>query len=468
MLCNKCGQEMPEIGDFCPFCGAPKGEQVLTEEVISEEVVSEEAVSEETAGEEIVPEEVTEQEPPKKKKLWPIILMIAGGVVLLAILALAILYGMGVDLKPRENDVLYKDSYTVENEQVEKKADKVIATLADKELTNGQLQLYYMNYIYTYYSQYYSYLGYIGLDLTQPLDEQPCTMSETEQSWQQYFMENALSDWQSYAILNILVEREGYTPSEELQQMLDQMPADIESIAQSYGYEDVQSYLADQLAPGVSVEEYMEFNNWYYVGNEYLDHCYQELYPTAQEIDTYYQENLETFINNGIEPGMGLQSAVRHILITPEGGTEDENGEVTYSDEEKAAAYAEAERILEEWKSGEATQESFAELANTYSKDGGSNTTGGLYEDINADASYVEEFRAWAVDENRKVGDTGIVETEFGYHIMYFVSGEDYFTYLVGQQLVADRIQEKLLAVRDEYPMEVNYKKIVLFAPDFG
>jgi hypothetical protein len=45
---------------------------------------------------------------------------------------------------------------------------------------------------------------------------------------------------------------------------------------------------------------------------------------------------------------------------------------------------------------------------------------------------------------------------------MYFVSGEDYFQRQVGQQLVAERIQEKLLAVKEELPMEVNYKKILL------
>ena len=80
----------------------------------------------------------------------------------------------------------------------------------------------------------------------------------------------------------------------------------------------------------------------------------------------------------------------------------------------------------------------------------------------------MEEFRAWAVDAGRQVGDTAIVETQFGYHIMYFVSGEDYFTYTVGQQLVAQRVQDMLMAAQEAYPMEVNYKKIALYAPNFG
>ena len=470
MICNKCGQEMPEVGEFCPFCAEPKPveEAIPAEEILQESEVIEETESTEVQEQPEVQEEVQEEAPKSKLKRWHIVAIVAGGLVLLAVLALAILYGMGVDLKPRENDVYFKDSYTAENETIEKKSDQVIATLGDRELTNGELQLYYMNYIYTFYSQNYSYLAYYGLDMTLPLDEQKLPQEDPEQTWQQYFLEKALTDWQAYAILDMLVEEEGYTASADMQALLDEMPAEIASIAQSYGYEDVDSYLAEMMAPGVSEEEYVRFNAWYYVGNEYLDGCYVSLYPTQEEIDAYYEENIATFMASGLAPGMGLNSAVRHILIQPEGVTADENGQIVYTEEEWAAAYAEAERILEEWKSGDATEESFGALANTYSGDGGSNNNGGLYQDVNIDASYVEEFRAWAVDENRRPGDTGIVKTQFGYHIMYFISGEDYFSYVVGQQLVAERIQEKLVAVRDAYPMEVNYKKILLFTPSFG
>ena len=487
MICKKCQQEMPEVGAFCPFCGEPKPveEEVITPvedaaEEAAEEIAEEatEEICEETMEEteEIAEEteetsdltELEEEAPKTKMKLWQLIAIIAGGIVLLGILVGAVLYALGVDLKPRANDLYFKDSYTAADEQIEKKADTVVATLGDKELTVAELQMYYTNDIYTFCNQYYSYLGYFGLDLTQPLDTQTYPMSETEQTWQHNFLQMALSSWQNYALLQTLMEQEGYVPSQTLQADLDGMQAQIDSIATSYGYDSAQEYLEEEMFPGVTMELYLEFNRVYYTANEYLDQCYAALAPTAEEIDAYYQENQQTFTDNGVEKDMGLQSAVRHILIQPEGGTTDENNVVTYSDEEKAAAYAEAERILGEWKAGDATEESFAELANTYSKDGGSNTTGGLYENINIDASYVEQFRAWAVDSARKVGDTGIVETEFGYHIMYFVSGEDYFTYTVREQLISQRIQEKLLAAQQAYPMEVNYKKILLYTPEFS
>ena len=118
-------------------------------------------------------------------------------------------------------------------------------------------------------------------------------------------------------------------------------------------------------------------------------------------------------------------SNVRHILAAFEGGTKDETtGLTTYSDEEKAAAKKEAEDLLAQWQAGEATEDSFAALANEKSDDG-NGTTGGLYEDIAPDSTFVEPFKNWAL-EDHKPGDTCIVETQYGYHVMYYVGQTDY------------------------------------------
>ena len=65
-------------------------------------------------------------------------------------------------------------------------------------------------------------------------------------------------------------------------------------------------------------------------------------------------------------------------------------------------------------------KDSFAALAKEKSKDTGSAADGGLISGITSSANYVESFRNWATDSSRKVGDTGIVESEYGYHIMYY------------------------------------------------
>lgn len=116
---------------------------------------------------------------------------------------------------------------------------------------------------------------------------------------------------------------------------------------------------------------------------------------------------------------------VRHILVAFEGGTEDADGNTTYSEEEKAAALEEAEALLQKWKDGKANEDSFAELANAESDDNNGNVTnGGLYEDIYP-GQMVEAFEDWCFDPERQAGDTGLVETEYGWHVMYFVSYDE-------------------------------------------
>ncbi len=129
---------------------------------------------------------------------------------------------------------------------------------------------------------------------------------------------------------------------------------------------------------------------------------------------------------------------VRHILVAFEGGVKDEDGTTIYSDAEKSTAKAEAEALLSEWKAGEATEESFAALANEKSDDG-NGTTGGLYENIVPTSNFVKNFLDWAL-EDHKAGDTGIVETEYGYHVMYAVGDSElsYRDYMIRNELVSE------------------------------
>lgn len=123
-----------------------------------------------------------------------------------------------------------------------------------------------------------------------------------------------------------------------------------------------------------------------------------------------------------------FMSDVRHLLVAFEGGTKDSSGNTTYSDKEKEAAKKEATELLNSWKNGAATEESFTALVKEKTDDEGSKETGGLYENINPDSEYVENFLKWAIDPAREKGNTDIVETEYGYHIMYYV-GDSEMTY---------------------------------------
>ena len=115
---------------------------------------------------------------------------------------------------------------------------------------------------------------------------------------------------------------------------------------------------------------------------------------------------------------------VRHILIMPDGGTKDENGKITYSEAEWEACRASAQALLDQYLAGEKTEEVFGAMANEHSEDqDGKVTNGGLYSKVYP-GQMVKEFDAWIFDGSRKSGDTGLVKTQYGYHVMYFVDRE--------------------------------------------
>ncbi len=141
---------------------------------------------------------------------------------------------------------------------------------------------------------------------------------------------------------------------------------------------------------------------------------------------------------NGSNDNSRPLANVRHLLVKFEGGTTDSEGNTTYSDAQKKLAKTEAEKLLNEWKENP-TQENFIELVKKHSDDS-SAEDGGLFEDISPESGYVAEFLDWSLDENRKAGDAEIIETQFGYHIMYYVE-DDEMTYR--ELLISDELKEK-------------------------
>ena len=112
----------------------------------------------------------------------------------------------------------------------------------------------------------------------------------------------------------------------------------------------------------------------------------------------------------------GISSDVRHCLIKFD---VEEGKEAT--DEIKMAASKKANEVKDEWIAAGATEEAFKEIVKKYNDDTASTENGGLYEDIRPNSNYVASFKNWAINSARKTGDCEIVETEYGYHIMYYV-----------------------------------------------
>ncbi len=147
---------------------------------------------------------------------------------------------------------------------------------------------------------------------------------------------------------------------------------------------------------------------------------------------------------------------VRHILIAPE--TADDASVTDATDEQWKAAYSKAEEILNNWKSGDATEDSFAELAKENTTDTGSQDNGGLYENV-IPGQMVNPFSAWCFEAGRKTGDTAIVRSAYGYHIMYYVgtTGEKVWEYNAKQALASADGASQSEKLEEEYTLKVNW-----------
>lgn len=186
--------------------------------------------------------------------------------------------------------------------------------------------------------------------------------------------------------------------------------------------------------------------------NEALDY----IFSTDRQAGEIYQESTTVvYLLSPASVSDRHTVNVRHILILPD--EESEASEQTSATTEQwEAAEEKAQSILDEWKSGDATEDSFAELATENSADG-SASDGGLIENI-CTGTMVDSFSTWCFDSSRQAGDTAIVRSDYGYHIMYFVSENDQtvYEYQITQTLASTDTSTQITEIEDAYTVTEN------------
>lgn len=207
-------------------------------------------------------------------------------------------------------------------------------------------------------------------------------------------------------------------------------PTEEESAAAMQAARDSAKAVLDGYRAGGNLETLAEENNGTYYNHE--DATYTEGSVLSEWA---YENGRKDGDSDTLEDGSTMYVVVfhnrfrdedptidiRHILVSLGTGTltqEDEG----YDEEQaqlKTDAHAKAEELLGQWQSGEATEDSFAALALAESADG-SKYDGGLYTEVYP-GQMVTEFNDWCFDSSRKPGDTGVVDTQYGSHVMYFV-----------------------------------------------
>lgn len=198
-------------------------------------------------------------------------------------------------------------------------------------------------------------------------------------------------------------------------------------------------------------------------GDDINDWLFDENEPTGQVKYYINEETGYAYIILKTEQPTRIEDetySVRHILIMPEADesqTDSTTGETEYTDEQWAAAEEKAQSILDEFNSGDKTEYSFALLAEANSEDtasttaGSSDAFGGLYEGVGL-GEMVTEFEEWATDDSRKYGDTGIVKSDYGYHIMFFI--DDCPSY--ESQIITDIRNAKFDEIAENADIEIH------------
>ncbi len=312
----------------------------------------------------------------------------------------------------------------------------------------------YMNFMNTY-GQYASLMG---LDTTKPMSQQ--MTQEDGVTWEQFFLRSAVENLsQNYALAQTAYAN-GYVLSDEDQAKIDGILSSDSDFAQEYqeqGYANADTYIQYHFGDGTDAKTYQEYQRLFFAAADCYYDKLESLEATLTEaaVEAHYDENAAKFTEQGYPKCNNIN--VRHILIQPAGEQSD------WTEADWVTAEVEAQAVYDRWLA-KPTEDNFADLATEMTMDPGSAQTGGLYEAVTP-GSMVAPFDEWCFDASRQVGDHGIVKTDYGYHIMYFVGQDDTNAWydMAADDLLYSRIQAYIDSCKSEYPLKVDYSLIRIF-----
>lgn len=316
----------------------------------------------------------------------------------------------------------------------------VAAVIGDTKLTNAQLNYFYVDAVYEFANQYGAYASMFGLDLTKPLDEQVIN-EETGTTWADDFTTSALENAKAtYALVNA-ANAAGYELSEAQKTAIENEIDSLEVYAPMYGYADADAYIQASYGHGASADSYLEYRLLNALASEYYSK-----YAT----DLTYDEAALRAAEAGKEAEFSNFSYNYYYLATSKfltGGTTAEDGTVTYSEEEKAAAVKAAEEAAKGLAEMEITsvEEFDAAIAALTINVGAETAPTSTACDNYPYANITTAAREWVTDAKRVEGELGYVEnattttnedgtedkTINGYYVLYFQGMEDNKTPLV-------------------------------------
>lgn len=400
-------------------------------------------------------------------------------------------------------------------------------TINGEDITKVEFDYNYNTVVNDFVSRNGTYLGLFGLDVTQDFSKQ---MYTDKLSWKDYFEEMTVDNMKRTKGLKAEADAVGYTfdTTQEVAEFRSAMKdaakeAKVSTknyVKQLYGtyatLDAIEGYVAEtarvnsyyqyvsegMTATDEEIEDYYkehaeDYDSVDYYVESFLAETTSEI-PTDEEIEaamnTAYNladAAMITLAETGNEITNDKYSDVEYVLVDwlfddsrEEGDTEvieDADNYMYYAvkftrrylDETPAADLRvimsqdiDGQAVLDEWAAGEATEESFAELCNQYSADGGAVAEGGLIEDVTKD-DVSSDIADWVFADGRLAGDTTVITTEEGYtYVIYYVSqGDPEWKTEIADTLLSlaqtdymDALSEKVIV--EDKKGKLNYLKV--------
>lgn len=401
------------------------------------------------------------------------------------------------------DDVTCKGSYT--SDSIDPNA--VVASAGAHTLTAEQLQVWYWMAVAERAQGPYD----AAPDLSRPLDTQACPIDDSVNSWQQYFLKQALNTWHSACALELqareqpLATEEAYQPNLENQEKyMTGMPAtDV-----LYGYDPLYSpnsmheayltALPDTLKDLAAQKDHASLNDMasavFGVSAEVLtdvvrmyNFSYMYFTTLGYDLDVSDDDVLAYMDAEGSYDQEGYTVDIRHILLIPEVPEEEPlpswlakateptepvetepqviveaDGTVTCSEDLWTACMEKAEAMLADWKNDRrCSGATFSELAVKHSADAGSALNGGIYRNVRK-GQLMAQIDNWCFDPARQSGDTYIFRSPYGCHILYFTGSTANSFAKAQEDLLSLEMGRLIETARTRYPAEIDYSAIAL------
>ncbi len=378
----------------------------------------------------------------------------------------------------------------------------------DKSISKAEFDFYYNQMLNSSSSQYATY----GLDTSQPLDQQECAI-ESGLTWKDYFEKMATDEIirvkalvkdaeannfkgdvdaeydKTMELFKETAKASGTSEDKYFEQIFGASKADVEEYMREYmraslWYEKVGNDKKAAVKDD-AIEKYYEENKSDY---DYVSYYLLEVTPEGVSAETATDEEwsaamtkakgvadqkVKTVETEGTFTEFGYKAQLDEILsewLFDEARTANETAvltdnntgkfdvvkfvkrvkseEMTY-DVRVITVTGDAAKIVDEWKDGKKTEDSFVELVNEHSID--TSTVDGLFEGISRTGLEIEGLADWLYDAKRKAGDVDIFTADEYKYIVYFKGQNDLeYKTVIRAKLASEEVEKWLSGLKDK------------------